>query len=74
MLEKQHEGFVVQIHRIPEWSRWEGTSGSNPMLSQGHPEPVAQNHVQMAFEDLQRWRLIPWLLSMLKRPHHHSET
>jgi len=27
------------------------------MLKQGHLEPVAQDHVQMAFENLQGWRL-----------------
>ena len=31
-------------------------SGLTPLLKQGHLEPVAQDHVQMAFEYLQRWR------------------
>lgn len=25
-----------------------------PLLKQGHPEPVAQEHVQMVFENIQR--------------------
>ena len=28
-----------------------------PLLKQGHPEPVAQDYVQMAVEYLQGWRL-----------------
>jgi len=29
----------------------------NPQLKQGHLGAVAQDHVQVAFEYLQRWRL-----------------
>jgi len=31
--------------------------GPPPLLKQGHPQPVAQDHVQMAVEDRQGWRL-----------------
>jgi len=44
-------------HRIREWLRLEGTSGDHLvqplLLSQGHPETLAQGSVQMAFEYLQ---------------------
>lgn len=38
----------------------EGTSGGHlvqPLLKQGHKEQAAQDHVQVAFEDLQGGRL-----------------
>ena len=31
--------------------------GAGPPLRQGHPEPDAQDHVQIGCEDLQAWRL-----------------
>ena len=45
-------------HRMVEVGRdlWR-SSGPNPLLKQGHLEPVAQDHVQMAFEYLQGWIL-----------------
>ena len=33
------------------------SSGPTPLLKQGHLDLVAQDHVQMAFEDLRWWRL-----------------
>lgn len=39
---------------------WEGTSGGHliqsHLLKQGHPQPVAQDYVQMATEYLKGWR------------------
>jgi len=32
-------------------------SGQTPLLKQGHVDPAAQEHVQMAFAYLQGWRL-----------------
>lgn len=36
------------------------SSDPNPSIQKGHPQPAAQDHVQMAFKYLQAWRL-----------HHH---
>jgi len=33
------------------------SSAPTPLCKQGHLEPVVQDRVQMAFENLQRWRL-----------------
>lgn len=45
-------------HRITEWLRdVQRSSGPTPLLNQGHLEPDAQNHVQMAFKFLEEWRL-----------------
>lgn len=33
------------------------SSHANPLLRQGHLQPVAQNHIQMAFQYVQGWRL-----------------
>jgi len=33
------------------------SSGPSTLLKQGHLEPVAQDHIQMAFEYLQGWKL-----------------
>jgi len=47
-----------QNHRIVVFGRdlWT-SSGPIPLLKQGHLEPVARDHVQVAFEYLQGWRL-----------------
>lgn len=43
------------------WLRLEGTIGGllvqPPLLKQGHPELVAQDHSQKSFEELHVWRL-----------------
>ena len=47
-------------YRITEPLRLEEASGDHvvqPLLKQGHPEEVVQDHVQVAFEDLQEGRL-----------------
>ena len=49
-------------HRTTKWLRLTGTSGGRlvyhlPLLKQGLLQLVAQEHVQMAFEHLQGWRL-----------------
>jgi len=53
--------FPLSVYRITDWLRLEGTSGCHlvqpPLLKQGHLEPVVQDHVQTAFEYVQRWRL-----------------
>ena len=33
------------------------SSGPSPLLKQGHLQPAAQDHVQVAFEYLQGWRI-----------------
>lgn len=46
----------ISYHKIAEWLRLEGTwrsSGSSPLLTQSH----LFDHVQMAFDYLQAWRL-----------------
>lgn len=47
-----------QYHRMVEVGRdlWRSSCPAL-LLKQGHLEPVAQDHVQMAFEYLQGWRL-----------------
>lgn len=53
LLWKPIQKFVLfYISRIMEWFRFR-SSCSLPLLKQGHLEPVAQDHVQMAFEYLQ---------------------
>lgn len=48
----------LYLPSFTEWRRLEGTSVSYlvqpPCSRQGHPEQVAQDHVQVAFEDLHR--------------------
>jgi len=46
------------LHRMAEVGRdlWR-SSGPSPLLKQDHLEQVAQDHVQMASEYLQGWRL-----------------
>lgn len=48
----------LQNHRMAELERdlWR-SAGPTPLVKQAHLEPVAQDHLQMAFEYLQRWRL-----------------
>ena len=50
--------YHLQTHRVFEVGRdpWK-TAGPASLLRQGHPEPVAQHHVQAASEYLQGWRL-----------------
>lgn len=45
-----------------------------PLIKQGHLEQFAQDHVPIAFEYVQRWRLysLPWQLGPVLS-HHHSE-
>jgi len=69
----------LAVHRIMERLKlgkdlWR-PSGPTPLLKQGHLEPVAQDHLQMAFEYPQGWRL--HRLSGQPVPglgHPHSET
>lgn len=46
------------------------SSCPNPLLKQGHQEPVASDYIQAAFENLQGWRLHN--LSQLNYFHHHA--
>lgn len=47
-----------QNHKLVEVGRGLSRSpGSTPLLKQGHQKPVPQDHVQVAFEYLQGWRL-----------------
>ena len=50
--------IMYSIHRMVEVGRdlWR-SSGPTSLLKQGHLKLVAQDHVQMDFEDLQGWRL-----------------
>lgn len=50
--------IVLQNHRMIKVGRdlW-GSSGSTPLLRQGHLGQIAQDRVQMAFDFLQWWRL-----------------
>lgn len=46
--------------RIPKWSKLERPSGGplvQPLLSRGTQSNTAQDYIQVAFEDLQNWRL-----------------
>lgn len=46
--------IISQNHRIVELGRdLQRSSDATPLLKQGHIEPVAQYHGQMAFEYLQ---------------------
>jgi len=50
------------------------SSGPISLLHQGHLEPVAQDHVQTAFEYLQGWRLHNLSGQPVPQPRHpHSE-
>ena len=50
---KTLQGCKLQNHRVVEVRRdlWRA-SGPTPLLKQGHPEPVAQDHVQTDFQYL----------------------
>lgn len=46
---------VVWFHRIPQGLKLAGPSGSQlvrPLLTQGHPEPLAQDNIWMTFKYL----------------------
>lgn len=69
--------LFINKHRITEWLKLEDiwrSSGPIPLLKQGHLQQVAQDHVQMNFEDLQ-----PGILRNLTRQpvlvlsHLHSK-
>jgi len=48
----------IKIHRTVEVGRdVQRSSGPSPLLKQDHLESVSQDHVQLAFEHLQGWRL-----------------
>lgn len=57
---------MLRNDRITEWLRLEETLRSHLLqaLKQGQPEQVAQDHVQVAFEDLQGGDLTTRLSSL----------
>lgn len=60
---KVETGRSVKVHSNPNCAviLWlDCTSGGHlvqPPLKLGHPEQVAQDHIEAAFKDLQGWRL-----------------
>jgi len=56
--DQRHQYRESVFHRLIEVGRdiW-GLSCPTSLLKKGHLKPVAQDHVQMAFEYLQGWRL-----------------
>ena len=52
-----HRITQSQNHTITEWLDLWRSCSPKPLLKQGHPEPVAQDRVQTAFEYIQGWRL-----------------
>lgn len=49
-------GGITESQFEVERDLWR-SSCPNPLLKQGDPEPIVEEHVQMAFENLQRGRL-----------------
>lgn len=61
--QKWYGSYCILFHRNSDlqngWG-WRGplnSSSPTPLLKQGHPEQIAQDHVQTAFDYLQEWRL-----------------
>lgn len=63
--------YIYIYHRITKCLRLVETSGPTLLLKQGLSEEIAQDHIQVAFDDLQGARLFGQSVRALR--HLHNE-